>query len=93
MTLYNDLTPDETPSVDRLTLARKKKAKEYLAQFPEEQFWREAFAAIAASRFLRGLKTSPGHEHFKASFDWLLTKGKDGTENIVTVWEGKFSDG
>ena len=47
---------------------------------------------IRQSAFLCGLKPSPGHEHFRADFDWLLTKGKDGTENVVKVYEGRFRD-
>jgi len=88
--LYNELTPDELPAVTKLSPARIIKAKKYLAMFPEREWWVETFAQIRASLFLRGLKPGKGHEHFKADFDWLLSKGKDGTENALKVNEGKY---
>ena len=91
--LYNTESPDECPAVDKLTDARRKKAKIYLAQFPDRQFWLDTFKRIHESTFLRGLKAQTGHEHFRASLDWLLTKGKDGVENVVKTWEGRYSDG
>lgn len=90
--LYNTTAPDECPEVTKLSPARRKKAQAYLAAFPERQFWEEAFAQIRASKFLRGLRPSNGHERFVADFDWLLTKGKDGSENCVKVYEGKYHD-
>lgn len=50
-------------------------------------------AEIGRSRLLRGHIKTPGHEHFIASFDWLLQRGKDGVENYVKVWERKYRDG
>jgi len=91
--LYNAETPDELPAVVKLTEARRKKARLYLRQFPDRDFWLAVFSQISASPFLRGLRNSPGHQSFKATFDWLLTKGKDGTENVIKVYEGRYSDG
>jgi hypothetical protein len=88
--LYNELTPDELPAVKILSPARIAKCKKYLAMFPERAWWVETFEQIKASLFLRGLKPGKGHEHFKADFDWLLSKGKDGTENALKVNEGKY---
>jgi hypothetical protein len=88
--LYNADTPDECPSVTTLSSARRQKARRSLAQFPDLAFWSTAFREIQASPFLRGLRPSPGHERFIADFDWLLAKGKDGTENVVKVAEGKY---
>jgi hypothetical protein len=91
--LYNTTAPDECPEVTKLSPARRKKAKAYLAMFPDRTFWEETCAQIAASRFLRGLRpTANGHERFVADFDWLLTKGKDGSENCVKTYEGKYHD-
>ena len=92
MGLYNTLTPDECPAVKELTPGRVKKAKAYLTVFRKEEFWRRAFGEVHRSRFLRGLKPSPGHENFVFDFDWMLTKGRDGSENIVKVAEGKYRD-
>ena len=87
-TLYNELTPDECPGFEKLSDGRIKKIRQYLAAFPDEDFWRGAFQQIHYSDFLRG-KTG-----WKAvSLDWLLTKGKDGTENIVKVSEGHYQNG
>jgi hypothetical protein len=63
-----------------------------LKQSPEREFWIQVFAEIARSPFLRGRRPSPGHENFRADLDWLLAKGKDGTENAVKVAEGKYRD-
>jgi hypothetical protein len=90
--LYNGSVPPGHPRVTNLSDARRKKAPAYLNQFPDESFWRSAFAEIGRSELLRGRRRSPGHEHFIADLDWLLTKGKDGTENVVKVAEGKYRD-
>ena len=77
-----------------LSAARRKKAQQYLAAFPAEAWWREVFRQMHRSRFLRGLQPkSPGHASFVADLDWLLSKGKDGSENAVKVHDGKYHDG
>ena len=90
---YNSRTPDECPAINTISPARRDKAKRYIKMFPEETFWIEAFDEIHKSKFLRGMKGSPGHEGFVANLDWLLAKGKDGTENVVKVAEGRYRDG
>lgn len=90
--LYNEEAADELPAVTRLSPARRKKAHKYLKEFPDEAFWREVFAETKHSKFLRGLRSGVGHEGFKGDFDWLLTKGKDQTENCVKVFEGRYRD-
>ena len=90
---YNTETPDELGAVEKITPARLQKARQYLAIFPDESFWTEVFQEIHKSQFLRGLKNNNGHESFRANFDWLLTKGKDGTENVAKVFEGRYGDG
>jgi len=90
--LYHVCVPQEHPRVRELSEGRRKKAQAYLKQFPDRQFWVEAFGEIRKSAFLGGRRSGPGHEHFRADFDWLLTKGKDGTENIVKVAEGRYRD-
>ena len=93
MALYNAQTPDECPAVETLSPGRRKKARESLTAFTTQEFWQRACAEISQSRFLRGYKPSPGHERFTADFDWLLAKGKDGSENVVKVVEGRYRDG
>ena len=94
--LYNDLTPDNVPSVEKIPAgsSRYKKAKQYLRIFPEEDFWRRVFQQYHRSDFLSG-KSPPreGHGNFKPDFDWLLSKGKDGSENCLKVHDGRYTDG
>ena len=91
--LYNSKTSDDFPAVEKTSAGRLRKAREYLKQFPETQFWEEVFAELNQSNFLRGLQNGNGHASFRANFDWLLTKGKDGTENVVKVYEGRYRNG
>ena len=84
--------PPGHPRVARLTPARREKARKYLLAFPDRRFWVRAFTEIRHSQFLRGLRNGPGHQHFIADFDWLLARGKDGTENVAKVAEGKYRD-
>jgi len=90
---YNSETPAALPAVEKITPARLKKAREYLKIFPDESFWTETFREIGKSDFLQGMRNGNGHGSFKANFDWLLTKGKDGTENVVKIFEGRYTNG
>lgn len=90
--LYNQTAPDECVSVEVVSEGRRTKARTYLKLFPEQGWWEHVFAEIHRSKFLRGLKPTPGHTAFAADLDWLLTKGKDGVENALKVWEGKYRD-
>jgi hypothetical protein len=89
-TLYNAETPAECPAVEKLSPARREKARRYLIAFPAREFWEQAFREIHASEFLRGRRRRDGHAAFVATFDWLLTRGKDGTENCLKVAEGQY---
>ena len=90
--LYNRLAPQGLARVTRLSPGRRTKARKYLAAFPEREFWVRCFTELRFSRFLQGLASSPGHESFRGDLDWLLTKGRDGSENAVKTAEGKFRD-
>jgi hypothetical protein len=90
--MYNADTPTSHPKIKTLSPARLAKAKQYLRMFPDPAWWSEVFAHIGASPFLRGEKVSNGHGGWRADFDWLLSKGKDGTENCVKVAEGKYDE-
>ena len=92
--LYDEETAEELPAVEKITPARLKKAREYLRLFPDEDFWHRVFAETHRSRFLQGLAPQDGRSSpFKASFDWLLSKGKDGIENCAKTYEGRYRDG
>lgn len=88
--LYNAEAPDECPSVVSLSPKRIEKARRYLAQFPEREWWDVVCKQIVASRFLRGQTGNGTARKFIADFDWLLTTGKDGTENAVKVHDGRY---
>jgi hypothetical protein len=90
--LFNKLTPTQTPAVLTRSPERLRKARASLQRFPSEEFWRETFAMFHRSEFLRGLtKPTNGHTSFVADFDWLLSRGKDGTENVVKVHDGRYA--
>lgn len=90
--LYNETVNDNFSAVEKISEGRLKKARQYLKQFPQPEFWLEVFKELNRSSFLAGKTNNPGHESFRASFDWLLSKGKDGTENAVKVYEGKYRE-
>lgn len=93
--LWNAKAPDECATVESLSVLRRRKAREFLATFPEQAWWEETMAQLHRSKFLRGqVKPLPGHSKpFVASFDWLLANGKEGVENAVQVHDGKYRDG
>jgi hypothetical protein len=91
--LYNELTPTKHPKVKKDSHGRLAKAKQYLQQWPEREFWEKVFGSVRHSAFLRGEKNSLGHEKFIGDFDWFLQRGKrDGVENCLKVYEGKYRD-
>ncbi|HSF31912.1 MAG TPA: hypothetical protein VLK82_15720 [Candidatus Tectomicrobia bacterium] len=90
--LYNANIPHGIPQVKTLSPERRKKIVQYVQHFPAREFWITCFRAPYNSAFLRGEHNRPGHEHFTFDIDFLLRKGKDGTENCVKVYEGKYAD-
>jgi hypothetical protein len=92
MQLLNELMPREFPGITKLTDARRKKLQAALRQLPDREAWQRIAAEVTASPFLRGLRPSPGHEHFRCDVDWLLGKSKTGSENYVRVLEGHYRD-
>lgn len=93
--LYNETTPKHLPAVETLSIARIKKAQALLKQFPDRQWWVEVFEEFRHSAFLSGLqKPGLGHEHWRATFDWLLRQSSSGgTENAVKVHDGVYRNG
>ena len=87
--LYNEQTPEECPMVKTMSAGRVAKAKKYLKALPSKDFWESVFSEVHKSKFLRGLQDG-GRVVF--DFDWMLTVGKDGTENAVKTAEGKYQD-
>ena len=94
MIKYNLEVPDSSPAVDTPSQKRLEKERKYLDQFPDEAWWTATFRQYHRSRFLRNLvPKKAGHESFTPDFDWLLSVGKDGTENCVKVHDGRYCDG
>lgn len=94
MALYNDACPHECPAAEHLSPKRKEKAARLLKAFPDKSYWQEAFREVHKSPFLRGM-CAPGKGHsksFVASFDWFLSTSKEGIENVVQVYEGKYGN-
>jgi len=87
---YNEETPADHPKVKVLSQDRLAKAQKYLGKFPDPVFWHTVFAEVSRSDFLRGRRPSETHPGFRGDFDWLLTLGKDKTENCVKTAEGKY---
>lgn len=91
--LYNTSAPDNVSAVETLSPKRREKVRRALRQWPERAWWVETFAEYHRSRFLSGKSPpTPGHSRFQPDFDWLLTTGKDGSENVVKVHDGKYRD-
>lgn len=91
---WNAQKPDaQLPRVETLSISRREKARRSIAQFPDWRWWNYALGNIKASRFLTGrVPASSGHGRvFRADFDWLLAKHKDGTENVVKLHDGRYS--
>src|SRR5262249_13291867 len=89
--VWNEHAPAECPRVRDLSEGRRRLAAEALRRKPDRAYWLSTINEIGRSTLLRGLKKSPGHEHWRATFDWLLGT-KDKTENYVRVAEGAYRD-
>lgn len=91
--MYNTETPDGHPKVENFSPARRAVAAKAIKDFPDPDYWHRVFAAFHVSAFLQGKRNGQGHSRFKADYDWLFQKGKNGTiENHVKVEEGKYQD-
>ena len=89
--LYNESAPDNVSAVESLSDGRAQKARRLLSQFPERAWWVEVFDEYRSSAFLCGkIPPRPGHAKFKPDFDWLLSRGKDGSENAAKVHDGSY---
>jgi hypothetical protein len=89
--LWNAAAPHECPRVRDLTPGRIRAVSGALRQQPSMEYWVAAIGELRQSSFLRGLHKRPGHEHWRADFDWFL-KSKDQTPNYVRVAEGAYRD-
>lgn len=90
--LYNANVPEGIPQAQVLSAERRKKILLYLQQFPDRDFWLACFRAPCTSAFLRGETPGNGHGRFRMDLNFLLSKGKDGIENCLKVYEGRYMD-
>lgn len=90
--LWNEMAPDNLPTVETLSRGRFGKIDALLKQFPDRDWWVEVMQQYQASRFLSGRRPpGKGYENFKPDFDWLISKAKDHvTENAVKVHDGAY---
>jgi hypothetical protein len=93
LAFYNELTPEGFFVATDLENGRREKAVRALALFPEQSYWEAVFAAAHHAPLLCGLvPPSNGHSKaFHASFDWLLSPGKDGSYNFTKVHDGYYA--
>jgi hypothetical protein len=89
--LWNTSAPQECSRVRDLTEGRIRAVLGALRQQPSMEYWAAAIGELRQSSFLRGLNKRPGHEHWRATFDWFL-QSKDKTPNYVRVAEGAYRD-
>lgn len=72
-----------------LSGGRLAKARCRVREHPDPEWWRDVFAAIGQSRFLRGVNGGTNkHQHWRATFDWLIANDT----NAVKVIEGQYAD-
>jgi hypothetical protein len=87
--LYHELIPAGHPRVTLpLSVGRLAKAKAYLKQWPDRDFWVKAFGMVGLVKFMR--EGSADRPNFRADFDWFLQKGLDRTENCLKAFEEKY---
>ena len=82
--LYHEKCPS-LPKVYKITDNRKRKIRMMFGKYSLETFGR-AFDLAERSAFLKGECNNPGHESFKADFDFFLDERK-----LVSTLEGKYS--
>lgn len=90
--LWNQTFKDILPQVKE-SGSRNKREAALLRKYTLDQI-KEVFLRISKSDFLLGKcpPQEPGGKVFMADYDWFLGKGKNGTENIVKVIEGKYDN-
>lgn len=90
--LYNAEAAANLPEITMISPKRREKMRQFLVKFPKLDFWKEVFLETKKSKFLMGANSGEGHRGFSGNLDWLLTTGKDGTENCVKTYEGRYRD-
>ena len=74
-----------------LAAERRKRAAMRVKQYPDPETWQQVFAAIGASKFLRGTdkrRPDDAHAHWRCTFDWLIANDV----NPAKVLEGQYAD-
>lgn len=89
MAAWNTICGGHLPKVAKLTKERAAKARLRLNEMEKAGYTLDAVLhRVIQSDFLRGLKASPGHEGWRADFDWLF---KNET-NWLKVMEGRYDN-
>ena len=82
--LYHEKCPS-LPKVLKITDQRRRRIRKMFKKYTLTDF-AKAFEIAEKSAFLRGECPSPGHESFKADFDFFLDERK-----LISTLEGKYS--
>jgi hypothetical protein len=89
--LWNEMVvPLGLSRVDKLTPTRREKIYKAYKVFSERVEWEEICLEFQYSLFLQNKRGTNGH--MKKDFDWLLSNGKDGTENYIKARNGRYRD-
>jgi len=85
--LYNE-NRGELPEARALNKERRKKAAERWKENPSLEYWLEVCQKMQKSAFLLG----NNKRGWRANFDWLLGKDKNGAVNHLKVAEGAYEE-
>lgn len=86
---WNEIcVPAGLARVAEITYSRRKKLTVRIREHPDVAWWERVMNNIAGSLFLRGLRSTNGHEKWRASFDWLI----ENDTNALKVYEGRYHD-
>lgn len=87
--LWAEVLPD-MPQPAKLSDARKATIRaRWQDELPDLDAWRECFEIVKESKFLTGrVQTNNGRKPFRATLDWVAKE-----ENLLKIYEGKYSNG
>lgn len=89
--LYNARRPENWREARLMSEGRAKVEKKYLKQWSSQKFWEEVFERVKESPFLTGKVAGAQGIFHSMDIAFILQKGKDGFENCIKIWEGRYS--
>lgn len=85
MDLWNERSHPALPRVKIMTKTRRVWAVARLRENPDFSFWVDVINRVNRSPLLTGQSNGPGHNNFRASFDWILN-----VNNLAKIVEGNY---